>query len=72
MGVGTRLTYDGDIAEVVEMHTSGAGNDLVLQAFRPRPAQNRSTGPLSRPVRSRARWIEIPIRWHTLVRCCET
>ncbi len=34
--------------------------------------KNRSTGPLSRPVRNRAGWIEIPIRWQTLVRCSET
>ncbi|MGY1947657.1 helix-turn-helix domain-containing protein [Nocardia asiatica] len=31
VGVGTRLTYDGDIAEVIEMHTSEAGNELVLR-----------------------------------------
>lgn len=34
--------------------------------------KNRSTGPLSRPVRNLAGWIEIPIRWHTLVKCSET
>ena len=37
-----------------------------------RVRKNRSTGPLSRPVRSRAGWIEIPIRRQTLDRWSET
>ena len=42
--------------------------------FTPNPPQevHYEAKPLSRPVRNRAGWIEIPIRWHTLVKCSDT
>lgn len=31
VGVGTRFSYDGDVAEVIEMRTTKAGNSVVLR-----------------------------------------
>jgi hypothetical protein len=31
VGVGTRFSYDGEVVEVVEMLSTGAGNEVVLK-----------------------------------------
>jgi len=34
IGVGTRFSYDGEVAEIIEVLTTPAGNEVVLKAVR--------------------------------------